>query len=152
MLLAVLVGALSGLGAVAFRWMLTNFNYLFFDVGGKALGFLGQYYVILIPAAGGLLVGPLVYFFAREAKGHGVPEVMEAVALRGGRIRPRVAFVKAFASAICIGSGGSVGREGPIVQIGSSVGSTIGQLFKMPPDGVRTLVACGAAGGYLSNI
>ena len=63
--------------------------------------------LLVVPAVGGLVVGPLVYFFAREAEGHGVPEVMEAVALHGGRIRPRVALVKALASGVCIGTGGS---------------------------------------------
>jgi hypothetical protein len=75
-----------------------------------------------MPAVGGAVVGPIIYFWAREAKGHGVPEVMEAVALKGGLIRPRVSAAKILASAISIGSGGSVGREGPIVQIGSAVG------------------------------
>ncbi len=109
--------------------------------------FLGKYYIILIPALGGLIVGPLIYFFAREAKGHGVPEVMIAVAKNGGRIRPRVALVKILASAITIGTGGSVGREGPIVQIGATFGSTIGQRLKLPDNWICTLVACGAAGG-----
>jgi len=145
--LSIVVGVIAGLGAVAFRWLISTFQTLFFSNGATYLGFLGQYHVILIPAAGGLIVGLLVYFGAREAKGHGVPEVMEAVAVRGGRIRPRVAVVKALASSICIGSGGSVGREGPIVQIGSSFGSTIGQWLRLSDDWVRTLVACGAAGG-----
>lgn len=145
--LSVVVGAIAGLGAVAFRWLINTFQALFFSNGAEYLGFLGQYYVILIPAAGGLIVGLLVYFGAREAKGHGVPEVMEAVAVKGGRIRSRVAAVKALASSICIGSGGSVGREGPIVQIGSSMGSTIGQWLGLSDGWVRTLVACGAAGG-----
>jgi len=89
----------------------------------------------------------LIYFGAREAKGHGVPEVMLAVERNGGRIRPRVAAVKAMASAITISSGGSVGREGPIVQVASAVASTIGQIFRLPDDSVRLLVAAGAAGG-----
>jgi len=147
MVLSIVVGAIAGLGAVVFRWLISSFQSLFFGNGATYLGFLGQYHVILIPAAGGLIVGLLVYFGAREAKGHGVPEVMEAVAVRGGRIRPRVALVKVIASSICIGSGGSVGREGPIVQIGSSMGSTIGQWLRLSGDWVRTLVACGAAGG-----
>lgn len=146
LVLSVIVGIVAGLGAVVFRWLITSFRSLFFDGGGQLLSFLGDYYVILIPAAGGLLIGPLIYFFAREAKGHGVPEVMEAVALRGGRIRPRVSVIKALASALCIGSGGSVGREGPIVQIGSSFGSTVGQWLKLPDETVKVLVACGAAG------
>lgn len=86
LILAIVVGLVAGLGAVAFRWLITSFKLLFFDGGSQLLSFLGDYYVILIPVAGGLLVGPLIYFFAREAKGHGVPEVIEAVALRGGRI------------------------------------------------------------------
>jgi len=147
LILAVIVGVVAALGAVAFRWLIESFRSLFFGGGSQALSFLGDYYVIVIPAAGGLLVGPLVYFFAREAKGHGVPEVMEAVAVRGGRIRPRVAVVKSLASSLCIGSGGSAGREGPIVQIGSAAGSAIGQWLRLPDETVKTLVACGAAGG-----
>lgn len=145
--LAVVVGVLAGLGAVGFRYLIEFFQRGFFGGGERLFSFFGEYYVILVPAAGGLFVGPLVYFFAREAKGHGVPEVMENVALRGGRIRARVAIVKSLASSICIGSGGSVGREGPIVQIGSSLGSSIGQLLKLRPGMVKGLLACGAAGG-----
>jgi CIC family chloride channel protein len=147
LILAVIVGVVAGLGAVAFRWLITHFQSFFFDRGGQLLSFLGDYYVIIVPAVGGLFVGLLVYYFAREAKGHGVPEVMEAVALKGGHIRPRVSVVKALASSICIGSGGSAGREGPIVQIGASFGSAIGQWLKLPDEMVKVLVACGAAGG-----
>jgi CIC family chloride channel protein len=108
---------------------------------------LGIFFVLLVPVIGGLIYGPLVDRFAREARGHGVPEVMLAVAERGGRIAPQVAVVKSLASALCIGSGGSVGREGPIVQIGSALGSTLGQWLKVPESRLRLLVACGAAGG-----
>ena len=102
---------------------------------------------LMIPAIGGLIVGPLIYYFAREARGHGVPEVMKAVATRGGVIRARVVAIKAIASAVSIGTGGSVGREGPIVQIGSAVGSAFGQLLRLQVLQLRTLVACGAAAG-----
>ncbi len=146
-ILSVVVGVIAGFGAILFRWLINSFQSLFFGGGARYLGFLGEYYIVLLPVIGGLIVGLLVYFGAREAKGHGVPEVMEAVVVKGGRIRPRVAVIKALASSICIGSGGSVGREGPIVQIGSSAGSTIGQWFHLSDDWVRTLVACGAAGG-----
>jgi CIC family chloride channel protein len=88
---------------------------------------------------------------AREAKGHGVPEVMESVALKSGIIRKRIVVVKSLASAICIGTGGSVGREGPIVQIGSAIGSTIGQLIRISGDRIRTLVGCGAAAGIAAT-
>ncbi len=147
MVIAVFVGIIAGLGAVVFRNLIEWITEVGFGRGEEALGFLGDAWVILIPAIGGLIVGPLVYFFAREAKGHGVPEVMIAVAQKGGRIRPRVALVKTLASAITIGTGGSVGREGPIVQIGATFGSTIGQRLRLPPDWIKTLVACGAAGG-----
>lgn len=138
--LSFIVGISTGLGAVLFRWLILNFRDLFF---GHGLNWL----IPLVPMLGGLLVGPIVYFFATEAKGHGVPEVMAAVALKSGVIRPRVAVAKAIASAICIGSGGSAGREGPIVQIGAAVGSTIGQVFKLSGDRVKILVGCGAAAG-----
>lgn len=147
MFTALVVGVGAGLGAVVFHKLIEGSQWLFFDVGAQAFGFLGDYYIFAVPILGGLIGGPLVVFFAREAKGHGVPEVMEAVALRGGRIRPRVAVVKSLASSICIGSGGSVGSEGPIVQIGAALGSTVGQVLNLSDERIRSLVACGAAGG-----
>jgi CIC family chloride channel protein len=148
---ALIVGLGGGLGAVVFRWLINSFTYLSFDVMREWLWFMGPAYVIVVPAIGGAFVGPMIYFFAREAKGHGVPEVMEAVALKGGRIRPIVAVIKSLASSICIGSGGSVGREGPIVQIGSALGSTLGQLLKLSDERIRNLVACGAAAGIAAT-
>jgi len=148
---ALIVGLGGGLGAIVFRLMIDSFHHFFFDVMRDWLWFMGPAYVVVVPALGGLIVGLLVYFFAREAKGHGVPEVMEAVAIRGGRIRPVVVVVKSLASSICIGSGGSVGREGPIVQIGSALGSTVGQLLKLSDERVRNLVACGAAAGIAAT-
>ena len=147
-ILSIIVGLGGGFAAIAFRWLINSFHRLFFGGMGDVLGFLGQYYIILVPAMGGLIVGCVIYFTrSGETKGHGVPEVMEAVWAERGRIRPRVAAIKALASSICLGSGGSAGREGPIVQIGSSIGSTVGQLFRVPEDLVKTLVACGAAAG-----
>ena len=104
-----------------------------------------------VPVLAGLLYGPLVHFFAREARGHGVPEVMYAVSRNGARIPPQVAAVKALASALCIGGGGSVGREGPIVQIGSALASSLGQWIRMPENRMRILVACGAGGGIAAT-
>jgi len=151
-----LVGAGSGLGAVAFRYLVSFFTWLATGhsqfgqqgrVGSSHLPWLGLAFFVLIPAIGGLVYGPLIYRFAREARGHGVPEVMIAVAEGGGRIRPQVSVVKALASALCIGTGGSVGREGPIVQIGSAMASSLGQWIGMPESRLRIMVACGAAGG-----
>ncbi len=146
-----LIGIGAGFGAIFFRWMINFFQNFFFGTGGKVLSFMGPYYVIVVPAVGGMVVGLLIYFFARETKGHGVPEVMQAVAIGGSRIRPRVAAMKALVSSICIGSGGSVGREGPIVQIASALGSTLGQVFRFAEDKTRILIACGAAGGIAAT-
>jgi CIC family chloride channel protein len=148
---ALLIGLGGGLGAVVFRWLIDGFTHISFDLLRDPLAFMGSSYVLVAPALGGLLAGPLIYFFAREAKGHGVPEVMEAVALRGGRIRPVVVVIKSLASSLSIGSGGSVGREGPIVQIGSALGSTIGQLLRLSDERIRNLVACGAAAGIAAT-
>lgn len=150
-LTAVLVGIGAGLGAVVFRRLISFFQTLFYGTGANILKGLQPYHLLIIPSLGGLIFGPLIYKFAREAKGHGVPEVMEAVAIRGGRIRPRVAIVKSLSSAICIATGGSVGREGPIAQIGSALGSSVGQFFNLSDERIRNLVACGAAGGIAAT-
>lgn len=153
--MAVIVGILGGYGAVGFRLLIRLFQTIFFgsDKGNflELLLSLPWYMKLIPPIIGGSLVGPIVYFFAREAKGHGVPEVMEAVTLRGGILRKRVVLIKALASAICIGSGGSVGREGPIVQIGSAIGSTFGQILGVSAERMRTLVGCGAAAGIAAT-
>jgi CIC family chloride channel protein len=154
--LALLTGLGAGAGAVAFRYLILGFTRLFtghrdYSAAGHALNplvpGLGIWFVVAAPVIGGLIYGPLVARFAPEARGHGVPEVMLAVHRAGGRIRPQVPVVKSLASALCIGSGGSVGREGPIVQIGSALGSMIGQLTRVSESQLRLLVACGAAGG-----
>ncbi len=148
-ILAAVIGIGGGLGAVLFRALIGLAHSLFLESGQLWLGTLsGRSWLLpAIPAFGGLLVGLLTYFLAKEAKGHGVPEVIAAVAEAGGIIRTRVVIVKALASAICIGSGGSVGREGPIVQIGSAWGSSLGQVFRIPRHKLRVLVGCGAAAG-----
>ncbi|MFR0355598.1 chloride channel protein [Streptomyces sediminimaris] len=160
MALAVVVGAGAGAGSVVFRWCIKTFTRLLSGHSDYAaspgadnphLPWLGPYFVLLAPVVGGLLYGPLVSRFAKEARGHGVPEVMLAVAQRGGRISPKVAVVKTLASGLCIGSGGSVGREGPIVQIGSALGSTLGRLTKVTEGRMKLLVACGAAGGIAAT-
>jgi len=151
--MAVIVGLAGGFGAVGFRYLISVVQTIAYGSPAELLGVVKTmpwYAKFWIPALGGLVVGPLVYFLAREAKGHGVPEVMEAVALKGGVIRKRIVLVKSLASAISISTGGSVGREGPIVQIGSAIGSTLGQALKVSADRMRTLVGCGAAGAISS--
>lgn len=152
---ALLIGLGAGAGAVGFRYLILGFGYVFTGhADPSGLGHvthplvpqLGIYSVVLVPVIGGLLYGPLIARWAPEARGHGVPEVMYSVNRLGGRIRPRVAVVKSLASAICIGAGGSVGREGPIVQIGSALASAFGQRVGVSTTQLRLLVACGAAG------
>ena len=156
LVMALIVGVGSGLGAAAFRELIYLVTWLFtghqaFGQQGHApsahLAFLGIFFVLIVPVIAGTIYGPLIQRFAREARGHGVPEVMLSVNENGGRIRPPVTIVKALASALCIGGGGSVGREGPIVQIGSALASTLGQLVRMSEGRLRLIVACGAAGG-----
>jgi CIC family chloride channel protein len=154
--MAVFVGAGVGGGAIVFRWLIevctrALSGHVDYSDAGHAINphvpWLGPYFVIFAPMVAGALYGPIVHRWAREARGHGVPEVMLAVARRGGRISWRVALVKSLASALCIGGGGSVGREGPIVQIGSALGSAFGTLLRLSENRLRLLVACGAAGG-----
>ena len=152
--LAVIIGVLAGYVAIFFKLLIDMISGLSFAGNSNLLENIYNtewYLIILIPALGGAIVGPLIYFFAKEAKGHGVPEVMQAIMLKGGIIRPRVAFIKALASSITIGTGGSVGREGPIVQIGSTLGSMIGQFFRMSSQRMKTLVGCGAAAGIAAT-
>src|SRR5277367_4646485 len=145
---AIVVGAFTGLGAVGFRWLITAFTRMFTGYDDySGLGrvpsthwpWLGFWFLLLAPVVAGAVYGPIVHRFAPEARGHGVPEVMYAVSHRGGRIAPQVSVVKALASALCIGGGGSVGREGPIVQIGSAAGSTIAQLLRLDTKRMRLL-------------
>jgi chloride channel protein, CIC family len=158
--MALVVGVGAGLGAAGFRELIFFFTWLV--TGHQQFGqqghvpsahfpWLGLAFFLIVPVVGGLVYGPLIQRFAREARGHGVPEVMLAVAENGGRIRPPVVVVKALASAITIGTGGSVGREGPIVQIGSALASTLGQGVRMSESRLRIIVACGAAGGIAAT-
>ena len=158
-LLAVLIGVIAGLGAVGFRALIAIFHNLLF-LGKFSLVYDANLhtpaspwgpFVILVPVIGALAVVFLVQNFAPEAKGHGVPEVVDAIYYKKGIIRPGVAVIKAFASAISIGSGGAIGREGPIIQIGSSFGSTLGQILRMPTWQRITLIAAGAGGGIAAT-
>ena len=139
--LSILVGVVAGLGAVAFRALISMVHNLLFlrkfsavyDANIHTQPSPWGAWVILVPVAGALGVSFLVKNFAPEAKGHGVPEVMDAVYHRKGVIRPVVSVVKALASALSIGSGASIGREGPIIQIGSSFGSTSARCWGCRP-------------------
>jgi len=146
LLLATIIGALAGLGSVAFILLIRFFEKLFFGEIFPALG-SSPYLVFLLPLLGGLLIGPLIQRFPTEAKGDGVPSAMETIALHGGVIRPRTVGLRTLTAAVTIGSGGSVGREAPIAQIGAAIGSVVGQFLKVSATRMRIFVACGAAGG-----
>ncbi|MDD2336136.1 MAG: chloride channel protein [Geobacteraceae bacterium] len=159
LLLSVLVGVIAGLGAVFFRALIALFHNLLF-LGTVSAAYNANIhtpvspwgpFVILVPVVGAVGVAFLVKNFAPEAKGHGVPEVMDAIHYQKGTIRPVVAVIKSLASALSIGSGGSVGREGPIIQIGSAFGSTVGKLLRMSPYERIILIAAGAGGGIAAT-
>lgn len=147
--LAGIIGTLAGLGAYLLHLLVNLVHHLLFvRFEGMVIGTdLGSWVRALFPAVGGLAVGLVIYYFAREVKGHGVPSVIEAVANRGGYIRPRVSIITAITAGTTIGSGGSAGKEGPIVQIGAAIGSTIGQLFSVSSERLKVLVATGAGAG-----
>src|ERR1700691_5236461 len=158
-LLALGLGVVTRLGALLFRGRIGLIHNLFFT-GHAVIHYDANVFtapapwgalVILVPVLGAVGVTFLVTNFAPEAKGHGVPEVMDAIYYKGGVIRPVVALVKSLASAIAIGSGSSVGREGPIIQIGSALGSTLGQIVRMPSGQRIALVAAGAGAGIAST-
>jgi len=154
LLLAVVVGILGGFGALFFKKLIFLFQVVFWSQPGMspdALLEVAWYRRLLLPGVGGAIVGLLIYFLAREARGPGVPEVMIAVITRNSVIRPIVAVVKSLASAISIASGGSVGREGPIVQIGAAIASTAGQVLRLHPVQLKTLVGCGVAAGIAAT-
>jgi CIC family chloride channel protein len=157
--LSILVGVVAGLGAVVFRGLIAIFHNLFF-LGKLSVAYDANIHtplspwgalVILVPVIGAAGVAFLVQNFAPEAKGHGVPEVMDTIYYHRGMIRPVVALIKSLASALSIGSGGSVGREGPIAQIGASFGSTVGQVLHMPTYQRIILIAAGTGGGIAAT-
>ncbi|MFQ5883958.1 MAG: chloride channel protein, partial [Thermoplasmata archaeon] len=163
---AVLIGMASGLLALAFRYLIWGCHSIAynggvpisepwtvvtaFDFSFEFFQAVGPWLLVILPV-GGLIVGLMTTYLAEEAKGHGVPEVMEAMQTKGGRLRPRIVIVKAFASSICIGTGGSAGREGPIVQMGAGVGSSIGQRSRLSDTRIKILLSCGVAGAIAAT-
>jgi CIC family chloride channel protein len=158
-LIAIVVGVITGFGSILFRGLIGLIHNVFFlgrfsvfyDANVHTLASPWGAFVILVPVIGGMGVVFLVETFAPEARGHGVPEVMDAIFYKEGRIRPVVAAVKSMASALSIGSGAAVGREGPIIQIGASLGSTFGQFIRMETWQRITLVAAGAGAGIAAT-
>lgn len=152
-LMATLIGILAGVIAGGFRTLINTFRLGLWGDGSMVdlVTAAPLYLKIGIPALGGALVAYFVNRLAPEAKGHGVPEVMNAVATQNGFIRMRVVVIKALASALSIATGASVGREGPIVQVGSAFGSSIGQIFQVSERRMKTFIGCGAGAGIAAT-
>src|SRR5580700_6170948 len=157
--LALIVGVMTGFGAVALRMLIGLFHNIFYN-GTFSIWYDANIsegpsrfgnWVFLSPVLGGLVVVFLVQRFAPEAKGHGVPEVMDAVFYKRGNIRGQVAIIKSLASALSIGSGAAVGREGPIIQIGAALGSAFSQAINLSTWQKITLLSAGAGAGIAAT-
>ena len=151
---ALAIGLLAAFGALAFRSLIELFQYLFWAPGDTFVDRVAAspwWLKMGVPVAGGLVAGPVIHSLAPEAKGPGVPEVILSVSTRQSTIRHRVTFLKGFVSSLLLGTGASVGREGPIVQIGASVGSSVAQFFRLRPDLRRVCLACGSAAGIAAT-
>ncbi|MFG0284193.1 MAG: chloride channel protein [Phycisphaerales bacterium JB039] len=144
--LGALIGVITAFGAVGFAWALRTTEHL----SDQAHEALPLYLLPVVPMAGALITGLIVHYGAGEARGHGVPQVIKAILQHRGVIPLRVGLVKVFASVATVGSGGSAGAEGPIIQIGSTAGSVLGQKLRTPREHMATLVGCGAAAGIAS--
>lgn len=151
-LLATVVGLLGGISAWLFVSMTDLVFLLFLELPvqaleGSCLASIAWLPFLVMPCAGGLVVGILVEKFSKEAKGHGVPEIIESLARRGGKMPTSLAPVKLLTASLTIGSGGSAGHEGPIAQVGAGFGSLVARAFKVDPEQAKTLVVAGVAAG-----
>ena len=151
-LLATVIGVFSAFVALALLRLIALFANLFFfqrfstalvSPAGNTLGWLE----IFVPMIGALIIGFMARYGSERIRGHGVPEAIEAILLKGGKVEPRVAFLKPLSSAISIGSGGPFGAEGPIIMTGGAFGSMIAQFFHLTNIERRTLLVAGAAAG-----
>lgn len=149
-LVAAVVGILGGLGAVLFKELSNWVQEIFI---GSQPDFLQAsirlpwYWKLIVPTVGGLLAGLALHLLPKDGKGHGISEIMEAVSIRGGVLSLRVAAVRSLSSLMSIGTGASIGREGPIVQIGATLASKLGQFLKLKKENLSILVGCGVAAG-----
>jgi CIC family chloride channel protein len=148
-LLAAGIGVFTACVAMAFMELIHRGTHLIFENEQLPKSSL-VWLIMFVPAAGGLLAGIIIYYMATEARGHGVPEVLDSIHRSKSRIQARVAIAKWLSAVFSIGSGGSAGAEGPIVQIGSALGSNVGRLIGANPQNTGTLLGCGAAAGIAS--
>ena len=151
-LMAVVIGALSAVVAKILVWLIAVITNLVFyqkfssEFQSPANNHLGAF-VILVPIAGGLIIGLMARFGSEKIRGHGIPEALEAILFGRSRMEPKVAVLKPLSSALSIGTGGPFGAEGPIIMTGGAVGSLFAQMFHLSPAERKTLLVAGAAGG-----
>ena len=146
--LAIVTGVVGGLGAILFRLMIQAVHTVLIT---DTLQHGPHLLLVAGPVVGLVIVSLITRYGAKEVKGHGVPQILESMALSGGKIRPRVGIWGIIAPAVTIGSGGSVGREGPIALIGAAFGSTLGQIFTLPAKYMSLLLAAGSAAGIAAT-
>src|SRR5579864_847313 len=143
------VGAFLALILLKLIYLFTNlffFHHWSFDYKSPALNTLG-WLVLFVPVVGGLIVGIMARYGSERIRGHGIPEAIEAILLKGSKVEPRVALLKPVSAAIAIGSGGPFGAEGPIIMTGGAFGSLIAQFFHLTSAERKTLLVAGAAAG-----
>ncbi|HEX7422704.1 MAG TPA: chloride channel protein [Terriglobales bacterium] len=151
-LLAIGIGILSTFVAWALLRLIAFFTNAFYygristalvSPAGNHLG----WFSVLVPVAGGLVIGFMAYYGSERIRGHGIPEALESILINGSKVQPRLAILKPISSAISIGSGGPFGAEGPIIMTGGAIGSVISQLFHLTAAERKTLLVAGAAAG-----
>lgn len=158
-LMAAVVGLICGLASVIFHWCIAGWTYLMTGYTdytthlGEPHGLLGvsKWFLLLVPIISAIAYGPLIQKWAPTARGHGIPEIMLAVRRKGGVIPGRVAIVKIVASALTLGGGGSVGREGPIAQVGAAIGSKLATATGLPTQRIILLAGVGAGAGIAAT-
>ena len=154
-LLAVAIGLTAGLAAIGFRTIIDHVQRFGFGFGGERMvtlvSALPTWRILLVPTAGGLLIGLFVHFFMPGRRPQGVAEVIEANALRGGRMPLAVGLKAALVNAVSIGAGASVGREGPVVHLGASLGAWASKRLHLGRTASRTLLGCGVAAAVAAS-
>jgi len=150
--LSLIIGIIGAFVAWALLKLIGIFTNLFFfqrwgtDLVSPAGNHLGLF-VIIVPVIGALIIGLMARYGSERIRGHGIPEAIEAILIKGSRVQPRVAILKPLSSAISIGSGGPFGAEGPIIMTGGAIGSLIAQFFRLTGAERKTLLVAGAAAG-----
>ncbi|MBF0125447.1 MAG: chloride channel protein [Magnetococcales bacterium] len=152
---AVIIGLMVGYGTILFHTLIELCQFLFMgsisENVGELVASLSWWWVLLMPVLGGLIVGPLVNFILPGSRGHGVPEVMVAAAMHDGKLELKDGLGKMLICSISIGCGGSVGREGPVIHLGATLASWLGQKLQLPARHLRTMLGCGAAAGIAAS-